>query len=241
MRTSENKKIRTAAIISPQDTNKLKISTDAVCFLADDLCHTCSLSPAEIEESVFATLRQLLEDNTELLINIIFQAKIDTIGTEHLERLKAITRGVFRAAVYGNISIMCDGTQNGYKYEAFGDFINKIFCELESDKREFNGYIKKGIIIGTPADILADDFRGVDFLCINLDKMLPHLLCNGYMNDTSQKVYFHGKFGSLCTTLSEYFSEIKLPIRIMTSDLSSNNFIFTLAKSLDAEEIIIRN
>ena len=233
MRTPKSKKIRTVLVPSLQDISHTDLSTDGLCFFAERLIKKHYLSPAESEESVFSLLRQLFEENVELYLTVIFRSKLDVIGAEHLEQLKAITRGVFRAAVYGNISIM----YNADKHDAFGEFINKIFCELESDKREFNGYIKKGVLISTPADILVCNKRGIDFLCIDLDKMIPYLLCNERSRDNTRKIYMHGRFDALCTTLAEYFSDIKLPVRIMCST-ASDSFITTLAATLDAEEII---
>ena len=192
------------------------------------------LSPAEAEEAVFSFLRPLFEEKVELYLTVIFKEKPDMISAEHSERLKAITRGIFRAAVYGNISIVYNADQ----HEAFSEFINKIFCELESDKREFNGYIKKGVIISTPSDILVSNKRGIDFLCIDLDKIIPHLLCCSKAQDNTRKIYMHGKFDTLCATLAEYFSDVKQPVRIMCST-TSDSFISTLASTLDAEEIII--
>ena len=233
MRTNESKKTRTKLVHSLQDIDHTGISADGLCFFAEELTKKQYLSPAEVEESVFSLLRQLFEEKVELCLTVIFQADPDLISADHSERLKAITRGIFRAAVYGSVSIMYNANHN----KAFGEFINKIFCELESDKREFNGYIKKGVLISAPSDILDVNKRGIDFLCIDLDKMIPHLICNGKSRDNTRKIYIHGKFDTLCTTLAEYFSDVKQPIRIMSST-ASDSFISTLASTLDAEEII---
>jgi hypothetical protein len=232
MRTNESKKTKTKLVHSLQDIDHTGISAEGLCFFAEELTKKQYLSPAEVEESVFSLLRQLFEEKVELCLTVIFQAVPDLISADHSERLKAITRGIFRAAVYGSISIIYNANHN----KAFGEFINKIFCELESDKREFNGYIKKGVLISAPSDILDVNKRGIDFLCIDLDKMIPHLICNGKTN-SAHKIYINGKFDTLCTTLAEYFSDVKQPIRIMSST-ASDSFISTLASTLDAEEII---
>ena len=239
MNDSENISIRVSAIWKNQEKYPTTISCDGMCLFADALIYTPLSSPTETEEAVFSSLREAAEQHPFSRITLCVKIHLTPTNEERTERTKAIIRGMFRAAVYGDISFMCEDIHTDKEYEALCSIFNSIFCEFEEEKREFNGYIRKGLLVDTPISVLSSSFKGADFICIDLDKMIPSLLGSTSGKSRFQKLYTRVTLDSLCSALVELFSEIKPPIHLMTSDFASNSFIFPLARALCAEELLI--
>jgi len=87
------------------------------------------------------------------------------------------TEAAFCSAVYGNISIMLRDFSTHDELERAYSLMNKVFCSLEERGREFNGYIRKGIMISAPSLLLLPrPSRSPDFICIDADTLFSHLL-----------------------------------------------------------------
>ena len=136
-------------------------------------------SPIETEENIFELLRDIAELFPDLHAVMIIKNPDVSGGTDALEFTKAQIRALFRAAVYGNFSILCESVRTRSEYDRFSNVINKIFCELESESREFNGYIPKGILISSPLSAFCITDCAADFFCIDLDRLLP-LMVDAY-------------------------------------------------------------
>jgi len=85
---------------------------------------------------------------------------------------------LFRAAVYGDLSVMLKGHITDSELSYSFSLMHKVFCRLQQEEREFNGYLKKGFLISSPADIMrrAHTHRP-DFLCFDIDSLLLHTFC----------------------------------------------------------------
>lgn len=104
---------------------------------------------------------------------------------EEVEKNGAMIRGIYRASVYGNISIMCAGFSHIEEIEEYGKLLSESFCRLEESGREINGFMERGIVcdsyvilfsllskrvskgVGKGSRIL----DGVDFICFDMDKL----------------------------------------------------------------------
>ncbi len=85
------------------------------------------------------------------------------------DRLRAIMRG----AVFGNISLAFRGILTEAELRRALEHFCKSFCELETEGREFNGYIKRGLMIDTPYLLrIAPHLIGVDFLIYDTGKLI---------------------------------------------------------------------
>lgn len=85
---------------------------------------------------------------------------------------RAIVRGIFRAAIYGRFSVLVSGCLSEGDVRSVREALHRSFCELESEGREFNGYIPKGILIDRPVLLFAASaFEGVDFICLETEEL----------------------------------------------------------------------
>ena len=88
------------------------------------------------------------------------------------ERLRAALRGVFRAAVYGNFSVMVEGCLTEEDARTVRRAHQHAFCELASEGREFNGYIPKGLLIENLLyPISSSTCEGWDFFCLDAKRL----------------------------------------------------------------------
>ena len=90
--------------------------------------------------------------------------------------LHAQLRALFRSAVYGSFSCLIQGILTDSDRRRFLACAHRCFCDLEAEGREFNGYIKKGLLLDTPllrkSSVCAD---GLDFLCVDAGKLTDSL------------------------------------------------------------------
>lgn len=92
------------------------------------------------------------------------------------EELSAAVRGIFRAAVYGNFSILIGGCLCEEDVQRCRGTMNRSFCELAGEGREFNGYIPKGLLVENLLYPLSGgSFDGMDFCCIDITALSKSL------------------------------------------------------------------
>ncbi len=86
------------------------------------------------------------------------------------------TEAIFRAAVYGHFSLMLCGGVTDSQIACALSALHRVFCRLEEDGREFNGYLKKGLVIDAPLCLLCPcPMENPDLLCFDLDRLLCRL------------------------------------------------------------------
>lgn len=92
---------------------------------------------------------------------------------EPSESFRMQIRSIFRAAVYGRFSLLLEGFLTEKDWNDGLECIHRIFCELESEGREFNGYIPKGMLAARPIQ-LSPCFGKCrsDFVCLDAERML---------------------------------------------------------------------
>ena len=87
-------------------------------------------------------------------------------------------RAIYRASVWGQFSLLCSGAISSNDISDIVESLKDVFCELESEGREFNGFIKKGIVIDTPLLLYRfPPYAKFDFLCIDLERICD--MCTG--------------------------------------------------------------
>ena len=122
------------------------------------------------EETLFEAYRDMAERAFGVPITVI--AEYDVFFAE---RIRAILRG----AVYGRFSLLIRGIlcEKDLKNALFE--INRVFCELETDGREFNGYIQRGICIDSPMLLRQNvSTDGIDLCVIDADRLISLMTNN---------------------------------------------------------------
>jgi hypothetical protein len=89
---------------------------------------------------------------------------------------RAAVRGIFRAAVYGRISMLIGGCLTEEDWQRARQEIHGAFCELKEEGREFNGYIPKGLLVEHPITLLSlRRVEGLDFWGLEIEALWKRL------------------------------------------------------------------
>lgn len=126
--------------------------------------------PEELTQQLITTAEELC--GTPLTLGI--QAPRDEEGEE---RFRREAEAIFRAAVYGSFSIRLEGYSHEYDVQRALSLLHRVFCELEQDGREFNGYLPRGLLIDAPLWLTCPSpMRSPDLICFDFDKLTASLL-----------------------------------------------------------------
>lgn len=165
-------------------------------------------------------LLEVTEKNCTTHITVALSVPLESFGEdEFCEYVEEI----FCAAVYGNISIMLKNFSTNDELERAYFLMNKVFCSLEERGREFNGYIKKGVLVSAPSFLLLPPAsRYPDFICIDADKLFSHLLAC----DTDELVKGRDSLRALCQIWSRFVSADAphRPLYLRSERLCSSEF-----------------
>ena len=118
----------------------------------------------DLEDSLFEAYRDIAE--CAFGISVTVTAEYDAVFAERI-------RAILRSAVYGEFSLMLRGILCEKDIKSALSDISRIFCELEVDGREFNGYIQRGICIDSPILLrqsLCSD--GIDVCVIDAERLI---------------------------------------------------------------------
>ena len=127
-----------------------------------------------IEKISAAELFDALLDIAEELCGASVTVGVDARKSESFcERIEAI----FRAAVYGNFSMQLENYCSEYDILRARNSLHSVFCGLEQEGREFNGYLGKGFLISAPAWLMQCPMLAkADFICFDFDRLSASLL-----------------------------------------------------------------
>ena len=122
------------------------------------------------EEALFEAYRDVAERAFGVPITVI--AEYDVFFAE---RIRAILRG----AVYGHFSLLIRGILCETDLKNALLEINRVFCELETDGREFNGYIQRGLCIDSPMLLRQNvSTEGIDLCVIDAERLISLMTNN---------------------------------------------------------------
>ena len=94
-------------------------------------------------------------------------------STREEETFCEVIDALFRAAVYGDLSVMLKDFTSDAELSHALSLMHSVFCRLQQEGREFNGYLKKGALISSPAQLMRRTrLWRPDFLCFELDTLL---------------------------------------------------------------------
>ena len=123
---------------------------------------------------------------------------IDIAKDEKDESFCERADAVFRAAVYGKLSVMLERFLSPGDVERSFHLMNQSFCRLEASGREINGYLARGVMIDRPIGLFARKLLSrVDFICFDFDALCSGLVgSNGDIDKRAES--------ALCKFWSEY-------------------------------------
>ena len=119
---------------------------------------------------------------SELLCGRRISVRLETPqGRAEEESFCRRIEAVYLAAVYGSMSLELCGYTGAADIERAAELAHRVFCELESAGREFNGYIRKGLLIDRPVWLLRPTpFPRADHITLDLDRIIAGLVGEGH-------------------------------------------------------------
>ena len=130
------------------------------------------------EEEVYDLLCNIADRNTGA--RIVAQTAFDGDVVRRI-------RGVLRAAVWGRISLICQ-VNTPDEAQQFFSLTHTAFCALESEGREFNGFIPKGIRVDTPITLLSAPNRYSDIFVLDCNSLLKRFTASENTDNASRQV-----------------------------------------------------
>lgn len=123
------------------------------------------------EEEYFERYRTLAEECYGRPITVLLSADRPEGA------VRSELRGLYRAAVYGDFSLLCAGLHTAGEIHACPEFLSRIFCDLRSEGHEVNGSLPRGILLDSPLLLATDRLpAGIDWVCTDTGRLIS-LLC----------------------------------------------------------------
>ena len=120
----------------------------------------------EGEQRLYETLRALAEEDPEREISVL-------VSSDQQEKTETQIKAIFRAAVYGEVSLLFGDIFTNEDAEEAKDCAQRAFRSLLEEGREFNGFIPKGLLIDTPLALLSEiSEQGFDFFCLDEKRLI---------------------------------------------------------------------
>ena len=132
----------------------------------------CACGNIEKGEELFEEISTLAEALCPSSLTVALECPVDECEECFCDRVEAL----FRAAIYGNISLMLTSACSEDEASRAHRLLHTCFCRLVEEAREFNGYISKGILIDTPLMLLrARALPRCDFFCFDFSLLSSRL------------------------------------------------------------------
>lgn len=125
-------------------------------------------------EELFELLREIAEHRCdgELTVNL----RIPTHPND-AESFESDCEAIFRAAVYGRFFLQLEGYSSCRDISEAMTLICHAFCRLESEGREFNGYLPRGVLVDAPVWLMQGSvFPSADFICFDFDAITARMM-----------------------------------------------------------------
>lgn len=119
------------------------------------------------EEAAYEYFCDIADKNTGA--KIVASVPMGDGGAAFVSRVRA----VYRAGVWGRFSLLCSGVFTPEHTDRCISILHSAFRELDGEGREFDGFMRKGIVIETPIQLLARHrLRAFDFCCLDTDALV---------------------------------------------------------------------
>lgn len=167
------------------------------------------LQSAQSEEEWFEKYCDFAENARGNSIHAVLSVG-DLTSFEPAEPFHTRLRALLRAAVYGSFSVFFEGVATYEAVERVREHVSKTCEELESEGREYNRHIPKGIIVDSPLLLSAlpriSQSQTTLAVCLDLDVLLRSCL-----SPTAHK----GVFSEISDSFFEMLRSLTAPLSIL--------------------------
>ena len=176
------------------------------------------------------------------------------ICLDRTEIFKTQLRALFRASIYGNLSIMFPMVTSAWEIERIFEICKEIKDELDAEKIKYAKKIEMGIMIETPAAAIISDTLAplVDFFSIGTNDLTQYTLACDRQNPSLEKyadshheavlrlikytvdnAHANGKWVGICGELASDLSLTEEFLKMGIDELSvSPSFVLPLRKKI---------
>ncbi len=176
------------------------------------------------------------------------------ICLDRTEVFKTQLRALFRASIYGNLSIMFPMVTSVWEVERIFEICKEIKRELDNEGIRYAKKIEMGIMIETPAAAIISDTLAplVDFFSIGTNDLIQYTLACDRQNShldkyanphheavlrlikyTADSAHAHGKWVGICGELASDLSLTEEFLKMGIDELSvSPSFVLPLRKKI---------
>ncbi len=156
---SVKRKKRRASLILDGRTPSLPYGFEGVSIGAE-------LSTDADEQQAYEYLCEISDRYMGIPITVEADASADT------EKFEERVRAVYRAGVWGRFSLLCSCISTPEQAKERILSMHKVFRELDDKRREFDGFMPKGLLIDTPIMLLEGaQIKTVDFFHVDVEKL----------------------------------------------------------------------
>ena len=161
------------AYLSPStqaSPSKTVLTLDGECFPLpygfDGVTVGADIPRSADEQQTYEYLCDISDSYTGL--SIVAHADLSLGAQGFRKRLRAI----YRAGVWGRFSLLCTSVSTPEQVKECIMTMHEVFHELDTESREFDGFMSKGLLIDTPLMLLSRaETRMIDFFYIDVKKL----------------------------------------------------------------------
>ncbi len=137
-------------------------------------CVSCESAQPELFDALCALAEEGYSHNRDRHIAVNLPIPH---GDKQSELFCEYAEALFCAAVYGSFSLVLSDFYAETQISHALSLLHSVFCRLQEQGREFNGYLKKGLMLESPLWLTASlPMQNPDMLFLDFDRLLPRLL-----------------------------------------------------------------
>lgn len=217
--------VRQSEIIDMGKTDYMPDGRGALCF-ADDIAKS-----GDFFEEIMSIAEKMCSYSLCISLRSAYKLGIDKFD-EYID-------AIFRAAVYGDVSVMLSGCTCAADIEYSNKIMSKTFCRLMGEGKEIDGYLARGIFVDSPIWLCGCELTDrADFLCFDFSNLSRRLLGTETPGELSD-----GENETLCRFWENYRAThrfgVQSELRAFGGDMGKTKIFRDWVEFMDIKEVYL--